>query len=81
VFVSYVIRSSVRLFVCSTRCVVFVRSSSFGLRLEHKEQQDLTKEANNVHLLKKYGDALRNSVVKLGNDLLEVIPFFDNFER
>jgi len=43
--------------------------------MEHKAQQDLAKEANNVHLVKKYGDALRNSVVKIGNDLLEVIPF------
>ena len=49
--------------------------------MEQKEAAEKEKEKNNVQLLKRYGDALRNTVVKLGNDLLEVIPFFENFER
>jgi len=49
--------------------------------MEHKEQQDLVKEANTIHLLQKYDDALRNSVVKLGNDLFKIIPFFNYSER
>ena len=40
----------------------------------------MEKENNDVQLLKKFGDALRNTVVKLGNDLIDVIPFFENFE-
>jgi len=49
--------------------------------MEKKDSEDLAKENNNLQLLKKYGDALRNSIVKLGNDLIEIIPFFENFER
>ena len=49
--------------------------------MEQKERLEVAKESNDLVQLKKYGDVLRNTVVKLGNDLIEVIPFFDNFER
>jgi uncharacterized protein (DUF885 family) len=49
--------------------------------MERKELEDRDNDNNSVRLLKKYGDALRNSIVKLGNDLIDIIPFFSNFER
>ena len=49
--------------------------------MEKKESEENAKENQTLQLLKKYGDALRNSIVKLSNDLIEIIPFFENFER
>jgi hypothetical protein len=53
-------------------------------RVELMEQQDAeerNKEQAKVKLLKTFGDALRNSVVRLGNDPTELISFLDNLER
>ena len=46
-----------------------------------KDKADKESEKGRVTLLKKYGDVLRNTVVKLGNDVVEFIPFCDNIEK
>ena len=49
--------------------------------MEEKEHLERTKEDAKVVQLKRYGDALRNSVSKLGNEPLEIIHFFDIIEK
>jgi hypothetical protein len=49
--------------------------------LEDRDKSEKNKEDAKVVQLKKYGDALRNSVMKLGADPIEIIAFFDNIER
>ena len=51
------------------------------LLMERKELEDKNNDNNSVRLLKKYGDALRNSIVKLGNDLIEIIPVIYSEQR
>ena len=49
--------------------------------IEEKEHLERSKEDAKVAQLKRYGDALRNSVSKLGNEPLEIIVFFENIEK
>jgi hypothetical protein len=49
--------------------------------LEERDKSEKNKEDAKVVQLKKYGDAFRNSVTKLGADPIEIIAFFDNIER
>lgn len=53
-------------------------------QIELMEQRDKTEgeaRKGNVELLKKFGDVLRNTVGKLGDDVIEFIPFCDSIER
>jgi len=49
--------------------------------LEDKGNSDISKKDTRVAQLKRYGDALRNSVTKLGVEPVEIIKFFENIER
>jgi len=44
--------------------------------LEERERVARSKEDAKVMQLKKYGEALRNSITKLGTDTMEIIAFF-----
>ena len=49
--------------------------------LEDKEKSEKDRDDGQVAQLKRYGDALRNSITKLGVEPIELIAFFDNLER
>jgi hypothetical protein len=49
--------------------------------LEEKEKSEKERDDAQVAQIKRYGDALRNSITKLGVEPIELIAFFDNLER
>jgi hypothetical protein len=49
--------------------------------MEDKDRAEKEAEKGRVKMLKNYGDVLRNTVVKLGNDVIDFIPFCDNIEK
>jgi hypothetical protein len=49
--------------------------------MEDKDRVEKEAEKGRVKMLKNYGDVLRNTVVKLGNDVIDFIPFCDNIEK
>ena len=51
-----------------------------GKQIKMQEDRD-ARDHTAVSQLKKFGDALRNSVNPMGNDPMELILFFDNLER
>jgi hypothetical protein len=48
---------------------------------EGREKREKEKDASVLARLKQFGDALRSSLVKMGADPIELIPFFDNVDR
>ena len=46
-----------------------------------KNAADRDAEQSQVKMLKNFGDVLRNTVVKMGNDVLDFVPFCDSIER
>jgi hypothetical protein len=49
--------------------------------MEGTERAGREAEQSQIKLLKKFGNVLHNTVVKLGNDVLIFIHFCDNTER
>jgi hypothetical protein len=49
--------------------------------MQDKDKADTESEKGRITLLEKYGDVLRNTMVKMGNDVVEFVPFCDNIER
>jgi hypothetical protein len=49
--------------------------------MEERNKVDKEAEMGHVMLLKKFSDVLRNTVVKIGDDVIEPIPFCDSIER
>jgi hypothetical protein len=49
--------------------------------MEERDKVDKEAEMGQVMLLKKFGDVLRNTVVKMGDDVIEFIPFCDSIKR
>jgi hypothetical protein len=49
--------------------------------MEERNKVDKEAEMGHVMLLKKFGDVFRNTVVKMGDDVIEFIPFCDSIEQ
>ena len=52
---------------------VRLRSRELARRVEESERPAVR--------VKLFGDAMRNSAIRMGNDPLDLIPFFENVER
>jgi hypothetical protein len=49
--------------------------------MKKRNKVDKEEEMGHVMLLKKVGDVLRNTMVKMGDDVIELIPFCDSIVR
>jgi len=49
--------------------------------LTEQRDRDREKSDSAISKMKLFGDAIRNSIVKMGNDPLDLIPFFDHVDK
>ena len=51
------------------------------MRNEAKDRADRERNESRVMKAKIFGDAIRNSAFRMGNDVIDILPFFENVEH